>query len=448
MYQQSSTTVGYLETYFSDSNEPLFFAFCVNPIGYVVVSARKELNPVIAYSTTSNIITDSISDNPLIELLKIDIESRINNIGLMSGAIIEKHQKLWSGLIIEKQNKTKSFTQWPPEGTTSTGGWIETNWTQSSPYSKYCPIDPLSGVRSYVGCPATAMAQIVNYYRTINETLFTDDDDYYHSYGGRNYWIDNDYEEYDFLSFTEINNYLDSITGKFENNEVLSYDEVAALSFACGVAAHQVYSSGGSGTFGVDQAWDAFQRFGFTDAVLLYENDTNFLSTMAQNMIDARPAQLAMVNQAWNSGHNVVLDGYNTNNYYHINFGWGGAYNGWYLLPQEFPYELTVFEGVVANIAYPPTTTSVNEFSEKLEVDVFPVPASSYIVVKTNSQETVDIKIIDLTGKTIYNASQKRNSNYLRIEFSKLPSGKLCEGLYFIVAESKSQRISQTFIVR
>jgi hypothetical protein len=46
----------------------------------------------------------------------------------------------------------------------------------------------------------------------------------------------------------------------------------------------------------------------------------------------------------------MVVDGYNTDGYYHINFGWGGSYDGWYLLPEELPYDLTVIEGVIVDI--------------------------------------------------------------------------------------------------
>jgi len=49
-------------------------------------------------------------------------------------------------------------------------------------------------------------------------------------------------------------------------------------------------------------------------------------------------------------GHNVVIDGYNTDEYFHLNFGWGGTYNGWYLLPDEIPYGLTVIEGAIVDI--------------------------------------------------------------------------------------------------
>jgi len=45
-----------------------------------------------------------------------------------------------------------------------------------------------------------------------------------------------------------------------------------------------------------------------------------------------------------------VVDGYNTDEFFHVNFGWGGQYNGWYLLPSEMPYNLTVLEGAIVDI--------------------------------------------------------------------------------------------------
>jgi len=67
-------------------------------------------------------------------------------------------------------------------------------------------------------------------------------------------------------------------------------------------------------------------------------------------MKDAQPAHLAVVNPPWTMGHNVVVDGYNTDEFYHINFGWGGTYNGWYHIPDDIPYGLTVIEGLIVDI--------------------------------------------------------------------------------------------------
>ena len=152
---------------------------------------------------------------------------------------------------------------------------LTSHWTQDYPYNQLCPRDPVNGNSySYAGCPAIAMGQIINYLRTTQDTRFSDEDDYAHSYAGRNYMIDDDWETLKFPSFPQLNEMLDSIDATFQRGEELSDELAAALVFACGTACTQVYTSEGSGTFYVDQAFEAYQRFGFTDCVLFREPDS------------------------------------------------------------------------------------------------------------------------------------------------------------------------------
>jgi hypothetical protein len=75
--------------------------------------------------------------------------------------------------------------------------------------------------------------------------------------------------------------------------------------------------------------------------------------------MDALPAHFAVVNQDWTVGHNLVIDGYNTDDFYHLNFGWSGACNGWYTIPDDdMPYQLTVIEGIILDIMKPDTGLS------------------------------------------------------------------------------------------
>jgi hypothetical protein len=313
--------------YLDESGTLLFYLFRLEPMGFMVVTADDQLPPVIAYSFMDDLSEISSDKNPLLSLIIADIGLRLKNVENLPSSFILERKAEWNQLlqVAITGEKDKTFQQWPPEGTTSTGGWLETNWTQSPPYNNFCPMDPVTNQRSVAGCPATAMAQVLNYYKTINQTVFTDNDDYYHSYAGRNYWIDDDHIAIDFPPFPDLNAYLDTITMSFESNSLLKNNEKAALTFACGVAAHQVYTSQGSGTFGVNQAEDAYLRFGFTDALLLENNDTSLYTLLSKNMMEARPAHLAIVDPGWTMGHNVVTDGYNTDNYYHLNFGWGGS---------------------------------------------------------------------------------------------------------------------------
>jgi hypothetical protein len=352
----------------NDEGEPLFYIFNLNPQGYIVVSASYDLPPVIAYSFTSNFIEYDII-NPLYDMLYADITLRLENIQIIPQRIIQERHLQWDSYAKDNPVVSGRFEQWPPEGSTPTGGWILTNWNQNAPYNNFCPIDiPHGGARSIAGCPAVAMAQILNYHNTTNYIQFDDSDDYHHNYGGNNYWIDNDYIAYGFPSFPQLNSYLSILQSHYENQIPLTNNDKAAITFACGVAATQVYNSQGSGTFGVSQAYDAYQRFNCTTVSLLDENDPYLYLRLLNNMKDALPAHLAVVNEDWTIGHNLVVDGYNTDNFYHLNFGWGGSANGWYLIPDEnMPYHLTVIEGVIVDILKEDTGTPDLSCSGSLE---------------------------------------------------------------------------------
>jgi len=327
-----------------DNGRALFHVFYLEPKGYVVTSANFSLPPVIAYSFNSNFPE---GQNALMDMLRSDISLRLKNIHNLPSHVIEGRKLMWKGML-NGNAATANFEQWPPEGTTSTGGWLETKWSQDSPYNNFCPLD--NGERSVAGCPAVAMAQILNYHETINGISFDDSDDYYHNYGSNIYRIDDDHEKYGFPSFPELNEYLATLSSHYENNIPITDNDKAAIVFACGVAAKQVYSSEVSGTFGVNQAYQAYLRFGIDDIELINDSDTGLYGRLRMNMVDALPAHLAVVTPEWDAGHNLVVDGYNTDDYYHLNFGWGGSLDGWYLLPDDIPYGLTVIEGIIVDI--------------------------------------------------------------------------------------------------
>ncbi len=325
----------------------LAYVFELEPLGYMVVSADDLLPPVIAWSLTSSF--GDAENRILAELITADLANRLEAAALYSEELVQKLKSEWE--TSEAGTALRSTEQWPPEGYSTTGGWIKTLWNQSAPFNSLCPMDPVTNARSVAGCPAIAIAQIINYHETINGTVFSDADDYYHSYAGRTYWIDNDFETLDFPSFPQLNTHLTSLMESYRYQLPVSEESRAALIFAAGVAARQVYTSSGSGTFQVSQAYDAIVRFGFEDCELITLDSPELYDRMAQNMMEASPVLLAVVTPAWDAGHNVVVDGYRSDGFFHLNFGWGGSYNGWYNLPSGIPYNLTVLEGAVLDIA-------------------------------------------------------------------------------------------------
>lgn len=404
--------------------EVLGFEYDLSPIGYLVLSADQSLPPVIAYSFNSDFSVKGEIFNPLREILTTDLGIRMEYLYLLPEDEKERNRLHWAALL-EAVPGNRLFEQWPPPGSTSTGGWLETNWHQSNPYNMFCPMDNVNNARSVAGCPAVALAMIIHYQRNLNGTQFSDQDDYYHSYAGRQYWIDDDAQDWDFPAFPVLNQHFDSIEMKFPKHDPLSNEEKAALVFGCGVAARQVYTSQVSGTFGVDQAYDAYLRFGYDDAMLICDSDTSFYPQMKDDIKEGRPVHLAVLSNTGQGGHNVVADGYNTDEYYHLNFGWGGSYNGWYLLPDEIPYNLTIIEGAVVNIGS--AFVAINEPATEKNpgIRIFPNPVKDYFFIDCPDLETDDgtLTIWDLSGKMLLEKQMSKGIALTEIDISDLKPG-------------------------
>jgi hypothetical protein len=351
-------------------NEQVGTIVNLKPSGFLIFSDDTNLSPLIAYSFENNMEINS----KFYELVSYDLHTREQNLHLLRNDGILRNNQLWNEAIDGNFHQI-SLTRETPI--------IDTRWDQNYPYNMYCPQAPGES-RAIAGCPSIAIAQILAHYKTIHNTTFGNEDSYTHSYV-HNYNIDGDHDEYGFPSFSELNNLLDTLKLHFANGTDLTNSDKGALVFASGVAARQVYNPGGSGTFGVSQAFDAYQKFGFDSATLMTDEE-NLFEVVIDNIENGYPVHYAVVTPAWDSGHNVVIDGYNDEGFFHINFGWGGPSDGWYLIPQEFPYNLTVTEGAVVNIIPKSPSSPTN-----------PTPANDAIIT-VDDLENFSFDICDSTN--------------------------------------------------
>ncbi len=420
-HQQAGT----VEALFSGRDTVAWLVRCA-PTGFVIVPATSALAPLLAWSD-EGAFGEGEAWKSFLPVLTEELYLRKQYAtagGKIAGHISEAWE-YWSN----PAAGTKLFEQWPPDGWSPTGGWLQTNWTQTSPYNAMCPVDGQTQQRSVAGCPATAMAQIVHYHQRTNSTRFSDADDYYHNFGTNNkYWIDDDWENRGFPSWELLNLYLDTLDQRFEQGVPLKNSDKAALTYACGAAAKQVYSSSVSGTYGIDQAWDAFVRFGYEDAKLVYPTNPELNAMLTENIKIALPAQLGLVNPDQTAGHNVVVDGYNTDELYHFNFGWGGSANGWYSMPPEnIPYQLTVIEGIVLDINLSNATIGMPETAGIASKPLMFFDASNAVlhIAFAGDAQSCTLLVVNSAGKLQFQqqfttSSEIRNAG---VSLSHLPKG-------------------------
>lgn len=368
--------------------------------------------------------------------IQINIDNE-NVVVLRCKSILNEMSKLLSFLLIALC-AMNSWAQTPllktvekPHATTPTlraDGLLNSHWTQDFPYNQLCPRDPVNGnAYSLAGCPAIAMGQIINYLRTTQDTRFTDDDDYNHYYAGRNYVIDDDWASLKFPSFPMLNEMLDSIDATFERGEELSDELAAALVFACGTALTQVYTSQSSGTFYVDQAFEAYQRFGFTDCMLIREPDSTMYATLISNLQAGYPAHLA-------------VDGYReSDGKFHINFGYGGTLDNWYDIPDpNFYYGMTKVEGIILNIIPSMGPLTVHESIAQQPLEVYPNPVSDILFIKNLPCETVEYSIFNLMGQEMTTGSSSGTISVAGME----------KGLYFLQVKGEGACETAKFVVK
>lgn len=200
-------------------------------------------------------------------------------------------------------------------------------WSQGDPYNKYAPPYNDAGSKCVTGCVATAMAQIMYYYKYPTKGTGS------HSY----YWICTEpvgksgtlsanfgATTYDWANM--LNSYRSSY------NETQA-DAVATLMYHCGVSIDMGYGES-SGAFTTDVPVSLNTYFGY-DAnfqrvqKVMYPIDS--LNKIIYSELKAnRPVLVSGSNSE--GGHAFVCDGCDTRAYFHINWGWAGSCDGYFLL--------------------------------------------------------------------------------------------------------------------
>jgi len=323
--KQAGLTLGEIHLVKDGTDNVLAYIQALQPQGFIIVSALDQMRAILGFSFESNFAIDN-KLNPLLDLVVADVFERTRNI---LGTT-------------QDEGQLGVTTQWGP--------WLQTTWTQTGHWNNKCPytIHNIPGFRRPVGCVATAMAQIVSYWKYPSAVAFSQDE--YITISGTRYSLDNA-TGWGMPSLTELQNGLSSLS--YNGNQ----GEEAFLSFGAGVKLHMDYGVSGSGsnTHSVRDVLNS--HFGFGSAIA-YSGSTvwpTHNSQVIEDMKSAWPVQIAIRSSTQTYGHSIVVDGYRDDGYFHLNYGWGPnspdpIANAWYNIPTAMPgYD--VVNTIVYNIA-------------------------------------------------------------------------------------------------
>ena len=197
---------------------------------------------------------------------------------------------------------------------------IETRWGQGSPYNAECLM--ANGRQAAAGFGACAMAQVLYYYRTkVNATEIPA----YTTTKG---------ETYDALPAPAIE-WQDMLTDYGDNAGSEAEYAVAHLMMYAGRAIKTSYGSTTSTADIANCPGALSSLFGFENNAVMLQRDqcgTDEWEEMIYNELQhGRPVIYAASNSL-NSTHIFICDGYDGQDLYHINWGQGGDYDGFYRL--------------------------------------------------------------------------------------------------------------------
>ncbi len=289
--------------------------------GFVVVAADDCVPPILGYSFTS---PASESLNPEVRYWLSTYQRQIDALRNSNCEASAEVRMQW------QQYNSSELDDTPPTPLTDVSPLLTTTWDQYPYYNDLCPFNETANERTVTGCVATATAQVMKYWNHPSRGNSS------HTYVEDDFGVLNAFFGPTTYDWSHMPNALTSVSSTVQRNAVstLMYHVGVAINMNYGIAAE-----GGSGAYLSDVGIALPAFFGYRSDNGFYLRD-NYTDAQWTNYINTElNAQRPVIygGSDTSGGHCFVCDGYNNANQYHFNWGWGGYYDGYYLLSNLAP---------------------------------------------------------------------------------------------------------------
>lgn len=334
------------------------YAFNIQGGGFIIVSDDDRTMPVLAYSLSGEIYPDALPEPMVYQLQVFDNQLDATARG------------------------TEPQPFYPQRNLRTVAPLITSTWKQTSAggvsYNALCPVDSSltsMGGHTSVGCVALALAQVMRYWQWPQQGRGSN---CYSHEGIYSCW------RYDTLcvdfasTIYDWDNMPDVLT---DTNAIEERMAVATLAYHCGVAMNMKYNNdchGSSGSNANNQYYAAVRHFNYSTEASV-ESRANFSDEEWINMLkyeidNQRPVlycgqSLSDPNAGtYGAGHAFIFDGYDENNMFHVNWGWGGTCDSYFAVNSLTPiyyYNFSHSEQAIFNF-HPADTSARDAFVEML----------------------------------------------------------------------------------
>lgn len=284
-----------------NNNAPYYIFNATDGKGFVIVSGDDNFPSVIGYSKTNSFVYDE------------------GNVGLTS------FLKAFEETVSESSYNSCSQARYIEKGVPQMEPLIKSSWGQGEPYNLLCPVT--SGQRCVVGCVATALSQVLNYWQWPAQGR-----------GELSYVCTLPDVGKITLDFSQSVYDWDAMKLTTEENKAdeAARAAVSRLCYDCGVATRMEYGSDGSGTR-INYIVEGIHKyFGYKASTLNIKyracanSQEEWNEMLIKELKAGRPVIYGGADMELYAGHCFIVDGYDSNEYFHVNWGWNGEADGYY----------------------------------------------------------------------------------------------------------------------
>ncbi|MBQ6307491.1 MAG: thiol protease/hemagglutinin PrtT [Bacteroidales bacterium] len=290
--------------------------------GYVIMAADDCVTPILGYSYENNFDNGELPPN-----FKAWLDGYAEQIRAAVAIKAQATAEIRSDWECLRQSKPL-----PIKSEKAVSPLVQAKWNQAPYYNAQCPYDDNANVRTVTGCVATAMAQIMKYWSYPMHGL------------GNHSYVPSSHPEYGtlYVDFSAVNYQWSNMP----NSVTSDNSAVATLMYHCGVSVDMMYGiptapDYGSAAYIIDYgsgracAEIAFKTYFDYKSTLhgVKKNDysdSQWIALLKTELDNARPMLYGGFSSS--GGHAFVCDGYDNNNYFHFNWGWGGTYNDYFYI--------------------------------------------------------------------------------------------------------------------
>ncbi len=288
--------------------------------GFVIVSNDDRTAPILGFGESGHLDPDNMPSN-----MRAWLQGYADQI-----AWLQKQEA--QGLLVKQNGQRKAPRRVGTHSTEAIDPLVTCQWNQRDPYNNQCP-DYSEGKKAVTGCVATAMAQVMYYHKWPQDATTT-----IPAYTTGSYQIN--MPELPATTF-DWANMIDVYEDPYTDDQATA---VATLMLYCGQSVEMDYGpSSGASSYSVADALRNYFDYNPTTTqcvVRSYYTAAQWADMLYHELKNDRPVVYGGASSG--GGHEFVCDGYkyeNGQDYFHINWGWGGTSDEYYLLSTLNPYE-------------------------------------------------------------------------------------------------------------